>query len=783
MRVRVTGALVALMIASFLTNLGASTIESGPPIGSPAAPRQTQLPLAPGTSSECTDRITRANVLLTVLLPIIGWPTLILDFFADEGWVWVEPNGRRIQALSGRVTGPTIHNLDINPPGVPAPDSYANHESHDFIFNVKVDGGQEYLLSPVSADSDGDGNPDTIHIEWETGISPAAKTGDGSSPIFPKWAWPSVGDRVWVEGHWVYDCGHEEEDDGGDDFYYTEIHPARAVATMREQAGTLPGSGTTPVPITKTDVYIHGIGGYVVDQLNCGIDIVYDPFANCPVKTTPIDSDVTFNVCLPRRPINGIFSSRHEPGPRNTVSIDPHVEKVPAAGACTLDTRFDHTWMAQVSIPLGGSEIEPDAVYARHIYAGWITAPNPVLEHRRVTLTSMDLYKDHDELGSGELTFMWANIDRAKLPWIRLADYAEGMNDVDSGESTSFFGAAFDFYLRNDDEYTIRSVGMDQDCMDDYFGVHYLTPLIYLNCFASFLEPGRNDQLDPPRPKALVAGSLGIQFTTGDDYKLWFDVEEVPIDKEDTADLSIATSCTFPGEVALVDKPITCSSKAANTGPGLPRSTTMTSAFSGTTAAAVVDTGTWTVGPLLDELDHKCDSGGPTASCNLRTVQTGGSANIVITATPTSAGLLTQQVSVNTASTDPVGSNNSASATIDVFLGVTVDVSPRTEINEINLGRGGSVTVAILTTDAFDAASVDPLTVCFGDAEAPTQRSCTEEHGEGHLNDVNRDHRPDLVLHFEVGATGIDPGDTNACLIGRTRDGIGVYGCNAIVTR
>lgn len=280
MRVRIAGVLVALIVTTLIAKLGAQTVgdlASEPP----AAPQQAQLALAPGTSAECTDRVTRSNVLLSVLVPIIGFPTLVLDFFADEGWVWVEPNGRRIRNLRGRVTGPTLHNLEISRPGVAAPDSYANHESHDFTFNVRLDGGQEDLLSPASEDSDGDGVLDMIHIEWETGISPDEKTGDGSSPMFPKWAWPSVGDRVWVEGHWVYDCGHEEEE-GGDDFYYTEIHPARAVATMREQAGTLPGSGATPVPITKTDVYIHGRGGYVVDQLNCGIDIVYDPLANCP---------------------------------------------------------------------------------------------------------------------------------------------------------------------------------------------------------------------------------------------------------------------------------------------------------------------------------------------------------------------------------------------------------------------------------------------------------------------------------------------------------------------
>lgn len=501
------------------------------------------------------------------------------------------------------------------------------------------------------------------------------------------------------------------------------------------------------------------------------------------MKTTPIASDVTFDMCLPRRPINGIFSSRHEPGPGNTVSIDPVVEKVPAEGECTTDARFDHAWMARVSIPLGGTGTPPEAVYARHVSAGWITASNPVLGHRRVTLTSMDLYKDHDDLGSGELTFMWANLDRARLPWIRLADFTQGMNDFDSGDSKSFSGAAFDFYLRNQDDYTIRSVGMDQDCMDGAFGLHYLSPFVYLGCFADVFEPGRNDGLDAPRPKAFSGGSLGTQFTAGDDYKLWFDIEAIPIDNEDKADLSIATACAAAGEVALVGEQLTCSSKVVNPGPGLPRSTTVTATFGGTGASAVVDSGTWTVGPLLDDLQHSCTSGGATGNCNLRTVQFAGSADIVIMATPTSAGLLKQEVTVNTASNDPVGSNNTASTTIDVFRPVMVDVSPRNESNEINLVRGGGVSVAILTTDGFDATSVDPLSVCFGDAEAPAQRACTEQHGTGHIEDVNRDDRPDLLLHFDVAATGIDSPDTSACLIGRTRDGVGIYGCNAIVTR
>jgi hypothetical protein len=77
---------------------------------------------------------------------------------------------------------------------------------------------------------------------------------------------------------------------------------------------------------------------------------------------------------------------------------------------------------------------------------------------------------------------------------------------------------------------------------------------------------------------------------------------------------------------------------------------------------------------------------------------------------------------------------------------------------------------------------LDVLTICFGDAEAPLERDCTESHGRGHPTDVDRDRDLDLSLHYAVVETGIDPMDTTACLIGRTRDGTGVYGCDTIRT-
>jgi uncharacterized delta-60 repeat protein len=106
---------------------------------------------------------------------------------------------------------------------------------------------------------------------------------------------------------------------------------------------------------------------------------------------------------------------------------------------------------------------------------------------------------------------------------------------------------------------------------------------------------------------------------------------------------------------------------------------------------------------------------------------------------------------------------------------VSVDVKPDDAGNVIPLQPNGVIPVAILTTSTFDATSVDPATVCF-------VRDCTEKHGTGHLEDVNGDGRPDLLLHYETQETGIAAGDTQACLSGKTYAGVAIHGCDGITT-
>ena len=104
-----------------------------------------------------------------------------------------------------------------------------------------------------------------------------------------------------------------------------------------------------------------------------------------------------------------------------------------------------------------------------------------------------------------------------------------------------------------------------------------------------------------------------------------------------------------------------------------------------------------------------------------------------------------------------------------------IDIKPWSDPNAINLKSRGVIPVAIKTWGFLDATQVDPSTVTFGPDEA------TPVHG-GHIEDVDGDGDLDMVLHFNVQDTGIQPGDTQAYIYGSTLGGLDFYGYDSIVT-
>lgn len=759
-----------------------------------------------------------------------AWKIVFLDlgFFdlgveiAEEGWVWANGTGTmdKFREASGVVTKSKVaHN-----------DTPANHFSHDWNVDIRVDPGQEGVLSNVNGPNSGDAvdslddllPAEKIEMEWETGVLPSEKSGDGANPYLPRWVLPNLGDRVWTDGHWVFDCGHAK-DVAGVPHFRTEIHPGRALASMRSQAATIPGSGSTPVPVTATDLYIHGRGAFMVQQLECGIDtILVEITHSCPIKTTPIDELYTFDICLPPKPAPwATVSWAQVLGPGDDgFGPAPEITEVAAAGGCLLPTDefgndFDDSTMLHVEVDLRGSGIAPEDVYSRKITAGWVYPPSTPLPHLSLSLNLLDLHADHEGLHfDGEFTFWWMGVDKAPADeWHRLVNYeiptyddggtfcfehTNHLNDMDDDHSCGngelqFSGPAWDFYLEHDKPFTVHTSGFEQDCYDDHFGSGHFSLTTYIDChFGNFFQElandwGNNDAL-PPMDEPI--GGPGIDPLTllgehvlgvNGEFDFYFDLASIPLTDEDDAELAIAKSCSWDGEVALAGEPFTCTISVTNSGPGLPRNVVVGDTLTTTLGAADYQVGqaTFHIGSSSDS--YNCGASTPAGfSCAIGTVPVGGSVTIEVEITPAKPGSFSNDVTVSTDSTESDTTDNGAGADVEVYLPVPVDISPGSVDNPVKLGRPGILSVAIITDSGFDATELVIDSACFGDAEDESQRTCDEVHGQAHYVDADRDKDVDIIFHFRVEDTGIDLTDTTACLKGMTVDGISFYGCDLV---
>lgn len=106
---------------------------------------------------------------------------------------------------------------------------------------------------------------------------------------------------------------------------------------------------------------------------------------------------------------------------------------------------------------------------------------------------------------------------------------------------------------------------------------------------------------------------------------------------------------------------------------------------------------------------------------------------------------------------------------------VRIDIRPRKAHNKLRPGAKVPIAVAILGSEELDVADVDLATLAFGPDGAAAERKAKQV-------DVDGDGFPDLVTRYRLGDTGIERGDTEACLAG-IADGFEFESCDAIVTR
>ncbi len=113
-----------------------------------------------------------------------------------------------------------------------------------------------------------------------------------------------------------------------------------------------------------------------------------------------------------------------------------------------------------------------------------------------------------------------------------------------------------------------------------------------------------------------------------------------------------------------------------------------------------------------------------------------------------------------------------------LVLEVRIDIKPGSDPNSINLNSAGVIPVAILSSDTFDATTVDPITVSL--AGAKVKMVGKSNRYLCHTEDVNGDSRLDMVCQVETAQFMIEPGETVAVLEAATLAGQAIRGEDSI---
>jgi len=108
------------------------------------------------------------------------------------------------------------------------------------------------------------------------------------------------------------------------------------------------------------------------------------------------------------------------------------------------------------------------------------------------------------------------------------------------------------------------------------------------------------------------------------------------------------------------------------------------------------------------------------------------------------------------------------------FRPVQIDILPGSKKNPVNPKQKGVVPVAVMGSNSLAVSQLDPATFRFGPGGAPPA------HRSHETRDIDGDGLLDLLVHFDVGGTGVACMDSVAFLQGRTVEGNQVQGFDSI---
>ncbi len=290
------------------------------------------------------------------------------------------------------------------------------HESYDWNFHLTPDAQHRNLLSTRNVADGGQ-----LECEWE-------------EKFFPSWARPwGVGNRIWVCGRWIYDCGHPKDTSRGPE-YRTEIHPPRGVATFVRSAVRLPGNAN-PTRATQAVVYLGSHGGYF--------------------DTDITDRDYEFVFQLPPKPRTAGVEPRFSVNRRTALPAPPDIAYLGGR-----DVR--------VTIPLRGATAEllgrtvPVQEYGVVISAGWSDPDGSQaaeIVRRKVTLDTL---------------FMDANLDPVPLDrdewYVYLGVNGHWWDYKSLGGESKKLNRSVTLLLHRRDPIEISVSGFEADTLHDKMG-------------------------------------------------------------------------------------------------------------------------------------------------------------------------------------------------------------------------------------------------------------------------------------------------------------------------
>ncbi|HLP20157.1 MAG TPA: hypothetical protein VK174_07650 [Chitinophagales bacterium] len=323
-----------------------------------------------------------------------------------------------IAILEGRVGSNLVNGT--HGPHVSHEDLPFYHYSHDVDFDVipdKTDDNRFTNYLPLLVYHKGEKNDTSLHnivrCEWECGLGMCNKVNPlrydndaGRSGGFYTaghelkdkiWNWPSVGDWVHVEGHYVWDRGHPPSE--------AEIHPPRFVAIKRSLAEQVVIGDSSVKFATRVDIFASGDGGAL--QNNRFNAPTYVQRVNMSSK----DYEFTVKIDLPRPSPNAQLKYKLDRRKGDSFSQYELIE--PNSDSAT----------ARVLIPWKTKNANDLEIYARTLYFYWdegrgVAAELPV-DIYKIKLSSLKFKYINDKLSKAEVR-LFVNVGS---DWVFLNDF------------------------------------------------------------------------------------------------------------------------------------------------------------------------------------------------------------------------------------------------------------------------------------------------------------------------------------------------------------------------